>query len=391
MPKPSPRTLLSLCAIEPLQIGGAQITLRELSIPLAEYGWRHVIVFMEPAVDSVREFLTLPNVTLDVLEHATSNRWQPAYDFWRLLRRYRPEILHLQHVGPINPYPLLARAMSVKKIYVTDQSSRPEGLGTGVARPFWKRLIGRIVTSPVTQMFAISEYVLRCNQAVGYMPRKRCSILYDGVDLDRRPSDPNSSQHLREIYKIPADRTIVMQVAWMIPEKGFGDLLHAAREVLASRQDVHFVLVGEGEGRPDFERLADELGIAGHVTFTGRVNDPMGKGIFALADIVCQLSRWEEGFGQTIAEAMAGSKPLIATRAGAIPELVTDGTTGFLVERGDIPATAEKILILLNDPALRERMGRAGRQAAETKFSMKVVLAELLQIFGIGEPAQFAD
>jgi glycosyltransferase involved in cell wall biosynthesis len=388
MAKHSSRTLLSLYAIEPLQIGGPQITLRELSIQLDKHGWRHIIVFMEPPTDSVREFLSLSNVKLEVLEYAIALRWKPSREFCQLLRRYRPEIVHLQYLGLINPYPLLARALSVKKVFITDQSSRPEGSGAGVARMAWKRLAGRTITAPLTRVFAVSEYVAKCNQVLGYVPGDRCKVLYDGVDLDRRSDDNGSAQQLRARYHIPDDRAIVLQVGWMIPEKGFSDLLLAAREVLIKRRDVHFVLVGEGESRPEFERLAGELGIAANVTFTGRIDDPMRLGIFALADVVCQLSRWEEGFGQTIAEAMACGKPLIGTRAGAIPELVGDGQSGFLVERRDVYTTAEKILALLADPCLRARMGKAGRQIAQSKFSLNSVVAELLRVYGIVEPRQ---
>jgi len=118
-------------------------------------------------------------------------------------------------------------------------------------------------------------------------------------------------------------------------------------------------------------RLAGDMGIADHVTWTGIVRDPFGEGLFAAADVVCQVSRWEEVFGWVIAEAMAFSRPLVATRVGGIPELVQDGKSGFLTDRGDVEGMARRILELLGDDALRRRMGKSGRRIAEEKFDLR--------------------
>ena len=101
------------------------------------------------------------------------------------------------------------------------------------------------------------------------------------------------------------------------------------------------------------------------------------------ADVVCQASRWQEGFGWSIAEAMSRRKPLVATRVGAIPELVKDGDSGFLVPPGDAGAMAERILQLLGDRELGERMGSSGRQAVEANFNLRTNVSRLLQLYGI--------
>ena len=120
----------------------------------------------------------------------------------------------------------------------------------------------------------------------------------------------------------------------------------------------------------------------------GVVQDPLGQGLYAAADVVCQMSRWEEVFGYVIAEAMASYKPMIGTRVGGIPELIDEGKTGFLVERGDTEAMADRLLRLLGDASLRERMGQEGRRVAETRFNHKVNVTQLIKLYGIEKGAR---
>lgn len=134
---------------------------------------------------------------------------------------------------------------------------------------------------------------------------------------------------------------------------------------------------------------AIELGLGERVTWTGLVEDPFRAGVYDAAEVVCQVSRWEEVFGWVIAEAMAYQKPVIATRVGGIPELVKDEETGFLVERGNVQGLAMRISALLDDPERRESMGRAGRTRVDAKFDLRKNVARLLEVYGIEKRTHF--
>jgi glycosyltransferase involved in cell wall biosynthesis len=84
-----------------------------------------------------------------------------------------------------------------------------------------------------------------------------------------------------------------------------------------------------------------------------------------------------------IAEAMAYEKPIVATRVGGIPELVNHGQSGFLVERGDVSGTAEKILRLLTNPELRRQLGQAGGQITREKFALRRNVAQLIELYDL--------
>ncbi len=191
------------------------------------------------------------------------------------------------------------------------------------------------------------------------------------------------SRAFLEANSIPPERAIVTQVSWVIPEKGISDFLETARLVTTQNRNVQFVLVGDGAYREQYMKDTAAMGIGDRVTWTGMVEDPFGEGVFAAADIVCQFSRWEEVFGWMIAEAMAHGKPIVATRVGGIPELVSEGLSGFLVERNDTADAAEKLMRLLQDSELRREMGEAGRKIVASKFDLKTNVTQLVDLYEI--------
>jgi glycosyltransferase involved in cell wall biosynthesis len=375
-------TILSVFGVKPLRIGGTETFARELSLQLGARGWKSVLCFLAEPAEDVRRFLDLPNVSFEVLANSTDGSWDARRDLKRMMRKQGPEILHLHYVSFLNLYSWSARLQSVKQVFFTDHHSRPAGYAQPRA-PLWKRGVARLINLPLTRVICVSRYGYDCMTSFGLMPRDRFKMIYNGVDLSRLNADPQLAANFRRRYLIPEERAIVTQVSWMIPEKGIADFLAAARLVLTGNRDVQFVLVGEGASREQYMKDAVEMGLEDHITWTGMVDDPFGEGVFHAADVVCQFSRWEEVFGWMIAEAMAHGKPVVATRVGGIPELVTDGVSGHLVDRGDTTAMSDRILQLLDDPELRMRMGETGRETVSLKFDLRTNVAQLIDSYGV--------
>src|SRR5207248_928820 len=274
------------------------------------------------------------------------------------------------------------RLKSVRKVFFTDHHSRPEGYLQRRAS-MWKRAAARLIGRPFTKVICVSNYGYECMSSFGLLPRNRFEMIYNGVDVSRVDANPDLAKGFRQRFSIPDDRAIVTQVSWMIPEKGISDFLEMARRVHSQRQDVQFVLVGDGAHREGYMNEAAALGLGDRITFTGMIDDPFGEGVFQAADVVCQFSRWEEVFGWMIAEAMAHAKPVVATRVGGIPELIVDGASGFLVDRGEVESMSKRVLELLKGPQTRSRMGNAGRQTVLAKFNLQTNVAQLLQSYGV--------
>lgn len=374
------QTVLSVFGVQPLRIGGTETFARELSLQLGQRGWKSVLCFETRPAEEVARFLDLPNVSLEVLEDSSGLNLKSTSELATLLRRHQPEILHLHFTGFVGLFPWLAKLLSVRKIFFTDHSSRPANYVPRRA-PFWKRALVRLINYPITRVVCVSQYGCHCMRTLDLLDGQRYELVYNGVDLTRVEPNPARGVEFRRRFGVSDSSKVIVQVSWIIPEKGIPDLLEVAQIVVARDPQAHFIIVGDGPYREQYMKQTGEMGLSDNVTWTGLVKDPFGEGVFDAADIVCQFSRWEELFGWMIAEAMAHEKPIVATRVGGIPELVVAGDTGYLVERDDPDAAAEKLLSLLSDSDLRSKMGAAGCRRVQTNFNLRQNVEQLVRTY----------
>jgi len=167
---------------------------------------------------------------------------------------------------------------------------------------------------------------------------------------------------------------IVAMASADAPMKGIATLLEAFAK-LRTERDVELLLVTTLKPGGRTERLIDELGIAEHVSFVNGITDAELVDVMGSAEVACVPSLYE-GFSLPTAELMACATPLVVSRAGAIPEVVgEDGACATLVPPGDVGELEAAIEELLDDPARREAMGRAGRERVLELFSWRAVAA----------------
>ena len=376
------QTVVSVFGVQPLRIGGTETFARELSLQLGQRGWKSVLCFDSKPGEEVARFLDLPNVSVEVLENATHFNLGATSKLASLLRRHQPDILHLHYTGFVGLFPWLARLLAVKKVFFTDHSSRPANY-TPRRAPFLKRALLRLINYPITRVVCVSQYGCHCMRTLDLLESQRYELIYNGVDLTRVELNPARGAEFRRRFRVPDCRKVIVQISWIIPEKGIPDLLEVAKVLVARDRNAHFIIVGEGPYREQYMKQTREMGLDGNVTWTGLIKDPFEEGVFDAADVVCQFSRWEELFGWMIAEAMAYEKPIVATRVGGIPELVADGESGYLVDRDNPTDGAEKLLSLLRDSDLRRKMGAEGCRRVHTKFNLRQNVEQLIGSYNL--------
>lgn len=217
---------------------------------------------------------------------------------------------------------------------------------------------------------AVRDELLRGGMAPG-----RVSVVHDGVDLERRTE--RATPALLESLGVPPGAPLAVQVAQLVGHK---DPVTFVRAVAAARRlvpELHGLLVGEGEQRAAVEREIAELGVEGSVHLAGYRTD--ADSILASADVVALSSRGE-GMGSVLLDALMLARPIVATRAGGIPEVLEDGTSGLLVPVGDAGSMGNAIARILRDASLAASLS-AGAAARADRFSMARTAEATLEVY----------
>jgi glycosyltransferase involved in cell wall biosynthesis len=174
-----------------------------------------------------------------------------------------------------------------------------------------------------------------------------------------------------------------------VPVKGQALLLEAVAELVRRGVDARLTVVGDGPQLAELRALADRLGVAASVEFTGAVGQEEIVSYYERADVFA-MGSFAEGVPVVLMEAMATGLPVVATRIAGIPELVVDAESGYLVAPGrvdELVAALERVISA--QPDQRDAMGRAGRAKVEAEFAVEPVTHELLEVFGEMLPVPF--
>jgi glycosyltransferase involved in cell wall biosynthesis len=205
---------------------------------------------------------------------------------------------------------------------------------------------------------------------------ERLSVVRSAIDPERvrraRPVD------VRARLGLPASARIVLSVGALVGHKGHRHLVEAMPSLVANVPDVHVVVAGEGPLRRPLEELARHLWVAPRLSLPGRVDDLAGWFSQAEAFVMPSL---EEGLGTSVLDAMAAGLPVVASRAGGIPEMVRDGVEGLLVPPGDAPALSVAVRRVLEEPETRRALGRAARARVDAEFRVDRMVEETLAVY----------
>lgn len=227
------------------------------------------------------------------------------------------------------------------------------------------RLVDMLLVRLATKIIVISEAV---GKRLSWLKdRQKITIIYNGIDLERFNPTVNG-EIIREEFHLSHATPLVGIVGRLDWYKGHQYFLQAADKITDTISDVHFLIVGDGERRRQLENLTRRLNLNQKVIFTGNRKDiPQ---ILASLDVFV-LSSVSEGFGRSVAEAMACACPVVATNAGGIAEIIEDGRSGILVPSKDAIGLAGAIEELLKDRQKADRIRWAGFKRVTQMFSLK--------------------
>ncbi|MCQ2560069.1 MAG: glycosyltransferase [Clostridia bacterium] len=292
-----------------------------------------------------------------------------------LMLQEKVDIVHTHGVRA-NLVGRLAAKQAGKKIVVTTEHSLLAQDYPGFLSRMLNMLIEKFSRPITTHFIAVSDGLRRALLKQGISENK-ITVIHNGLN----PEDFVTHQPLdfwRQKLHIEASVPVVGIVGRLHPVKGHRYFLQAAQQILQTKPEVRFLVVGDGSERPSLEAYAAELGITDQVIFTGFVKEVAE--IMPALNVLVIPSLWE-GFGLTALEGMVLKVPVLASSIGGLPEVVEDEYTGLLVPPADSQALAEKTLWMLDNPEETRILSQNALKVLQEKFTSQVMAAKTEQLY----------
>ena len=276
------------------------------------------------------------------------------------LKRERADVVHT-HLFTADTYGrLAARLTGVPAVFSTVHNIVNPWKGSG------RKLIDRLFARLSTAVVGCSEEVTQTLASRDKIPADKLVSIPNGIDLQKFSSF--SGAGVRSEFGLPEDRPLIGIVGRLHEQKAHGDLFRALAELPQVRdKQLNCLVIGTGDLQDALKQQVKALGLEDCVIFTGMRTDV--PRLVAAMDVFVMSSHWE-GLPIALLEAMASSKAVLCTRVGGIPDVVIDGDNGLLVEPRDVPQFAKRLDDLLQDPALRARLGQRARDTVIARFDV---------------------
>jgi L-malate glycosyltransferase len=307
---------------------------------------------------------------LDVISLAPRSEMDlgAAWRLARVLKQLKPDIIHAH-----DPH---AVAMSALALSMSTQPTKPPLVASRrVDFHIRGNTLSRWKYRQVDCFICASEAIRKILVADGIQVERTVTV-HEGIDVEHVRAAPPAKPH--EEFWLPHEAPIVGNVAALAPHKGQRYLIDAAALVLRHVPDARFIVAGEGELRLQLERQIKEHRLEKHVFLAGFRPDVLS--LHKSFDIFV-LSSTTEGLGTSLLDAMACGKPIVATTAGGIPEVVEDGVTGLLVPPRDADSLAQAIVVFLKDAKKRAKFGAAGLARVRERFSAERMVQDTLRVY----------
>jgi glycosyltransferase involved in cell wall biosynthesis len=281
-----------------------------------------------------------------------------------LIDKIRPDVLNTHSSSDSWVASIGAKLSKIKPKII-----RTRHLSTPISRSFPSRVIYDLLPDAV--MTTGEEIRQRMIHVNGFRDSRIYSIP-TGIDICRFNPDK-----VKPAFK--PDNFAVGMVGVLRSWKGHVFLLKAIPDIVKQIPEVHFYIVGEGPQRENIERIAKEMSLQDRISLLGHREDI--PEIMASLDVIVHPSYAGEGIPQSLLQALAMKRPVIASDAGAIKEIIRDNTTGFLIEPENPHQIAEKVIAIYQRPDLRKVFGDNGRRLVEEEHSIEQMLDKIEALY----------
>ena len=285
-----------------------------------------------------------------------------AWQLASILRKWRADILHTHHFDQAVIGWLATRIYPATRLVIgrhySDAIYRLPEQGISESKKWAMLRVEQMTNHAATRIIVPSSFITEILTNRQQIAAAKIDVIPYGFEPEKYETiDEQSIRSVREELNLEG-RMVIATFARLSEEKGHRFLLRALKTVREQVPNVLWLIVGEGSERAAIEREIQSAGIGDNVKLVGWRRDAMR--IMAAVDVVVQPTL-QEAFSQAMVEALWMEKPLVITDVSGAPDIIRNGENGMLVPRGDSAALAAAIIQVAKDAALRERLGKAGR------------------------------
>jgi sugar transferase (PEP-CTERM/EpsH1 system associated) len=293
----------------------------------------------------------------------------------RIMRRFRPHIVHSRNWGAIEAIP----AARLAGVPVAIHSEHGYEVDMLAGLPKRRRIIRRSVYAVADAVFTVTEELRAYHARQAWFSAERIRVLPNGVDTARFKRRSEEREEIRRRLGLSGDCMVLGSVGRMVPIKDHQTLLQAAENLGGRGIAVRLLLAGSGPELQRYQQFANgSAELSERVVFVGSTKEV--PALLNALDIFV-LPSLSEGMSNTLLEAMASSLPVVATNVGGNPELVEDGRSGWLFQPGDVSGLTAKLERLTKDPNLRQALGQAARNRAVEEFSLERMIDRYRELY----------
>ena len=357
-----------LYLITGLGLGGAERQVCDLADAIAAKGNSVIIVSLLDSIELHPENVDIKVISLNI-RSSVQGVIKALLDSRRLVVEWKPDLIH-SHMFHANIFARIARLCVDIRYLICSAHSNNEG---GMVR-MWLYRVTNFLSDCDTNvsMGAVDEFVRK-----GAFSRGSQKVIYNGVRVEKFFYSDLSRNLMRQKLAVEDEVFLFLAVGRMVEDKDYPNLLSAFSLVLASVEKVKLVIVGDGPEREGIERIISERNLSEHVVLLGRRSDILE--LMSSADAFV-LSSKNEGFGLVLVEAMAASRPVVATNSGGVAEVV--GNCGIVVGSLSSNSLAAGMLrCIYMSPEERALLGDLGKLRACSMFSLEVILNHWLRLY----------
>ena len=296
------------------------------------------------------------------------------------IRRFRPHILHTHtaKAGAVGRVAAMLAGEARPPITVhTFHGHVLRGYFDPVRTEFFRETERRLARH-TTHLIAVSPQVRDELLKLGVGSPDQFSVIRLGIELEKRVTAERSRAELRRLFGIPDDRFVVGWIGRMTSIKRVHDVVSAFAAIRRRGIEATLCLVGDGPDRAAVEKLAHDLGVIRDILFVGYQRDVASY--YSFIDTLI-LASANEGTPVVAMEALVAGRPVVSTRVGGVPDVVTDGVDGILCDPGDVDALADALGELATDPGLRAQLGRPGRANMLARYSVERLVDDVDSLY----------